>query len=106
MTDNDSHILFNKSILQLRHIGRLGGKAFGRNLRARRAMVPPPPEAIPFCARPLQSVAEAVAILDAQFPWLRRAEQRRSPGTACTPAVRSPHNANKPGMRLPGGLAP
>jgi hypothetical protein len=69
--------LFNKSPLQLRRIGALGGKAHGRNQRARRALVPAPPAATPLRSAPRQSTAEAVAALDAQFPWLC-AEKRRS----------------------------
>ena len=41
------HALFNKSPQQLRRIGALGGKAYGRNQRARRALMPTPPAAIP-----------------------------------------------------------
>ena len=70
--------LFNKSPLQLRRIGALGGKAYARNLRARRALMPTPPPAIPLGSAPRQTTAEAVAVLDAQFPWLRGTEQRRS----------------------------
>jgi hypothetical protein len=78
MADN-SHILFNKSLLQLRSLGRRGGKAYGRNLRARRALTPQLQESVPPRTAPGQSTAEAVAALDAQFPWLLRAEKRRSP---------------------------
>jgi hypothetical protein len=42
MTDY-SHILFNKSPRQLRLLGARGGKAFGRNERLRRALLPTPP---------------------------------------------------------------
>ena len=73
------YTLFNKSPLQLRRIGALGGKAHGRNQRARRALMPSPPAATPLRSAPRQSTAEAVAALDARFPWLRRAEKRRSP---------------------------
>jgi len=71
--------LFNKSPLQLRRIGALGGKAYARNLRARRALTITPPPAMPMSGAPQQSTAEAVAALDARFPWLRCAEKRRSP---------------------------
>jgi hypothetical protein len=70
------YALFNKSPLQLRRIGALGGKAHGRNQRARRALMPTPPAATPLCSAPRQSTAEAVAALDHQFPWLRFAEAR------------------------------
>src|SRR5450631_1856816 len=41
------YALFNKSPLQLRRIGALGGKAHGRNQRARRALMPTPPAGTP-----------------------------------------------------------
>ena len=77
---NYPYILFNKSPLQLRSLGARGGRAYGRNQRARRALIalmPTPPEAAPLCAAIRQTTAEAVALLDAQFPWLRCAEKRR-----------------------------
>ena len=74
-----SHILFNKSPMQLRALGARGGRAYGRNQRARRArlaLMPAPSPAAPLCAAPATTAAEAVALLDAQFPWLRAAEKR------------------------------
>jgi hypothetical protein len=71
------YVLFNKSPVQLRLIGARGGRAYGRNQRARRALMSPPTEAAPLLTAPRQTTAEAVALLDAQFPWLRGAEQRR-----------------------------
>jgi hypothetical protein len=73
------YALFNKSPLQLRRIGALGGKAHGRNQRARRALMPTPPAAAPMRNTAQQSTAEAVVALDARFPWLRAAEKRDSP---------------------------
>jgi hypothetical protein len=73
------YALFNKSPLQLRRIGALGGKAHGRNQRARRALVPTALASVPLRAALRQTTADAVAALDAQFPWLRAAEKRRSP---------------------------
>jgi hypothetical protein len=75
-----SYILFNKTPLQLRSQGARGGRAFGRNQRARRARIALLPVAptVPLSTAPLQSTAEAVALLDAQFPWLRCAEKRLS----------------------------
>ena len=76
-----SHILFNKSPLQLRLLGARGGRAYGRNRRARRALLPTPPAAIPWRAAPQETTAKAIAVLDAQFPWLRGAARpRQSPG--------------------------
>ena len=70
-----SHILFNKSPLQLRLLGARGGKVHGRNQRIRRALLPPPPAAVPLRAAPRQTTAESIAVLDARFPWLRCAEK-------------------------------
>jgi hypothetical protein len=70
--------LFNKSPMQLRLLGARGGRAFGRNQRARRALISMPPEAVPLRAAPPQTTAEAIAVLDTQFPWLRGAEKRHS----------------------------
>ena len=78
-------ILFNKSPLQLRLIGARGGRAYGRNQRARRArlaLMPLPPPAVAPCAAPGPTAAEAVALLDKQFPWLRAAKKR----AGCEPA--------------------
>ena len=78
MTDY-SYILFNKCPLQLRLLGARGGRAYGRNLRARRALLPtPPPAVLPRAAQaaPRQTAADAVALLDSRFPWLRGAERR------------------------------
>jgi hypothetical protein len=52
---NYPYILFNKSPLQLRAIGARGGRAFGRNQRARRArigLMPALPAIVPLCAAP------------------------------------------------------
>jgi hypothetical protein len=86
------YALFNKSPLQLRRIGALGGKAHGRNQRARRALMPTPAPATPLRSAPQQSTAEAVAVLDAQFPWLSGAEHRhfRNHSSRRLPA-HSPH---------------
>ena len=75
-----SHILFNKSPMQLRLLGARGGRAFGRNQRARRALSPPPPEVLPLAPVVRETTPEAIAVLDSQFPWLRRAEKRHSRG--------------------------
>jgi hypothetical protein len=79
---NYPYILFNKAPLQLRLIGARGGRTFGRNQRIRRArlaLLPTPPQTAPLCAAPQPTTADAIALLDAQFPWLRRAEMRLSP---------------------------
>jgi len=73
---NPSYIFFNKSLLQCRSLGARGGRAFGRNQRARRARLTPPPEAVPVPAAISETTAKAIAVLDAQFPWLRFAGNR------------------------------
>ena len=76
---NYPYILFNKSPLQLRLIGARGGRTFGRNQRIRRArltLLPTRPAAVPLCAPAFETTAKAIALLDAQFPWLCRAELR------------------------------
>jgi hypothetical protein len=67
---NYPYILFNKSPLQLRLIGARGGRAYGRNQRARRARMSMPPVAAPLHAVPQETTAKAIAVLDARFPWL------------------------------------
>jgi hypothetical protein len=73
--------LFNKTPDQLRQIGARGGRAHGRNWRARQratqAAAVSQPMAGPL-VRALETTAQAIAALDLQFPWLRRAERRTS----------------------------
>ena len=76
---NHSHILFNLTIEELRRVGARGGKAYGRNQRARRARMAPPPAPVPSPVAPLETTAQAIALLDAHFPWLRGAEKRACP---------------------------
>jgi hypothetical protein len=88
---NYPYVLFNKSPLQLREIGARGGRAYGRNLRARRArlaLMPVPPPAAPLGAAPRPTAAEAVALLDEQFPWLRAAGKRAGRETASAHGTR------------------
>jgi hypothetical protein len=71
------YILFNQSPEQLRRIGARGGRAYGRNRRARlRLLAARPQQVDPPTPPPITTVARAIATLDAQFPWLRGAEQR------------------------------
>lgn len=73
-------ILFNQTIEQLRRIGARGGRAYGRNWRARQQA---PQSAAPLTVLPVrppvETTAQAIAVLDAQFPWLRGAERRCDP---------------------------
>jgi len=78
---NFPYILFNQSPEQLRRIGARGGRAYGRNQRARRhaaeqTAAPAVPSPAP--SLEMETVAQAIAALDAQFPWLRGAEKRSS----------------------------
>jgi hypothetical protein len=73
--NNYPYILFNKTPEQLRRQGARGGKIFGRNHRARRALMSPPPPSLPG-AEAQETTVGAIATLDAQFPWLRSAEKR------------------------------
>ena len=63
-----SYILFNKSLQQCRSIGARGGRAYGRNLRASRALMATPPAATPLRIAPGETTALAIALLDAEFP--------------------------------------
>jgi hypothetical protein len=72
------YILFNKSPEQLRRLGALGGRAYGRNQRIRRALLSTPPLALPPHAVPQETAAKAIHLLDTQFPWLRGVERQPS----------------------------
>lgn len=68
---NSYPILFDKPPDQLRHIGARGGRAHARNWRlrqraARRTALPTAHPALP----PSETTAQAIARLEAQFPWL------------------------------------
>jgi hypothetical protein len=73
-----SYILFNKTLEQARRLGARGGRAYACNQRARKARMPPPLPRVPLCPSPRETTAEAIAVLDAQFPWLRDAGKRTS----------------------------
>jgi hypothetical protein len=64
---------------QARRAGARGGKATVRNRRERldrTSAEVPEPEAETAPAGPFESTAAAIALLDAQYPWLRGAEKR------------------------------
>src|SRR5712692_8589164 len=73
---NSPYLLFNQSRAQLRRIGARGGKAQARNRRARlqaqTQAQPHPGTVLPPLA---QTAAQAITVLDAQFPWLCGAEK-------------------------------
>src|SRR5947207_1634903 len=74
---NSPYLLFHKTPEQLRRLGARGGKAHGRNQRARRARIPITPPSPPAAASARRETrAQAIALLEGQFPWLRAAEER------------------------------
>ena len=58
--------LFNQTIEQMRRIGARGGKTQARNRRARQRAAEDGPQ---------ETTTQAMAVLDAQFAWLRGAEK-------------------------------
>jgi len=76
-------LLFNKTIDQMRAVGSRGGRAHSRNLRAqRRGRCQAQQPAVAPDDIDVETIAEAVALLDARFPWLVGAERRRTGGHA------------------------
>jgi hypothetical protein len=67
------YILFNQSLEDLRRIGARGGRAYGRNRRGLRAQVHRPLQSVQRPVPHPETAAEAIAVLDAQFSWLRGA---------------------------------
>ena len=80
MTTNNPYILFSKSMQQCRQLGARGGRAFARNQRLRRlaCLRSVPDSAMRQDDATRETAAEAIAMLDAQFPWLRGAEKHRT----------------------------
>jgi hypothetical protein len=76
--NSHSPILFNKTPEQLRRLGARGGRVHARNQRAQRALLAELPQPVTAPAVPAETAAEAIAVLDVQFPWLRGAERRVS----------------------------
>lgn len=68
-------ILFKKTIDQCRMIGARGGRARARKSRMRKLQAAPKTAPGPL-PRP-ETAAEAIALLDRQFPWLIGAERSR-----------------------------
>ena len=70
------YLLFHQTPEQLRRIGARGGKAQARNRReGLRGQPPKQSHIIAYLPKP-QTTADAIAELDARFPWLRGAERR------------------------------
>ena len=76
--------LFNKTADQMHAVGARGGRAHGRNLRARLSecrRAPVAPVVVPDVE--IETTAQAIATLDAQFPWLVGAERKRIRNRVC-----------------------
>ena len=68
--------LFHQTTEQMRRIGARGGKTQARNRRARQRAAGAAPRETPLpAAPPLETTPQAMAVLDAQFVWLRGAEK-------------------------------
>lgn len=68
--------LFHQTTEQMRRIGARGGKTQARNRRARQRAAGAAPRETPLpAAPPLETTTQAMAVLDAQFAWLRGAEK-------------------------------
>ena len=80
-------ILFNKTIDQCRRIGARGGRAHAGNLRMRKLKAPPRRAETP--APSPETAAEAIALLDPQFPWLIGAEKSRRSVHGSAPEARA-----------------
>src|ERR1017187_6032709 len=97
------YILFNKSPEQMRILGARGGKAYGRNRRARRALLADTPPAVPQRAQPQETAqshslsGQAISLAAGrgkatgrkQAGGLRPHELRTSGTGPCGPAVAS-----------------
>ena len=72
---------FHQSPEQRRQIGARGGRACARNRRARLGVLTPRSAEETTPSHPsAETATQAIAALDAQFPWLRGVEKRRRPG--------------------------
>ena len=80
------YILFNKSPEQPPHPPPGGGRADGRNQRARCALVAAPPEAVPPLAVSRQTAAEAIHLLATQFSVAARCGKVTLPEPGVVPA--------------------
>jgi hypothetical protein len=68
------YLLFHQTPAQLRRVAARGGRASARNRRQKlRAVTASPPSAVAPTEPRAETVAQAIAALEAQFPWLRGA---------------------------------
>jgi hypothetical protein len=78
------YLLFHQTPAQLRRVAARGGRASARNRRQKmRAASAPPPSAVAPTEPHAETVAQAIAALDAQFLWLRGAQW--PPSMCCAP---------------------
>ena len=75
---NYPYILFNQTPEDLRRIGARGGRAYGRNRRGWRAQEHRRLEAAERPVPDLETTAQAITALNAQFSWLRGAGEPTS----------------------------
>jgi hypothetical protein len=93
MTDNP-YIFFNKTLDECRQLGARGGRAQARNRRLCQLERSLEPE-IALAPEPVQeTAAEAIAALDAQFPWLSGAEKRKQSRRASGAMISPPSCAD------------
>ena len=77
---HDVYYQFKQTPEQVRRVGARGGKAAARNRRQRRngtAAEAPQPEGEAAPQLYVETTAVAIALLDAQYPWLQGAGVRR-----------------------------
>jgi hypothetical protein len=99
---NYPFLLFNQTPESVRRIGSRGGKASARNRRARlNAALVESVRCRDLSDAQRPTAAEAIAALDAQFPWLRGAERSRSRRIP-TPARTAPPKARAESQPDPG----
>lgn len=76
---HDVYYQFIQPLGQARRAGARGGKATARNGRERQdgaaAAIPEPQASEAEPPAPIETTAAAIALLDAQYPWLRGAEK-------------------------------
>jgi len=77
MNFSNEFILFRQTAESFRRIGARGGRAYGRNRRARQKLQLSVALPVLPCMPPTEeSTAQAIRTLDERFPWLRGVERR------------------------------
>ena len=75
---HNCYYCFSQSPERRRQVGARGGRACAPNRHARLQTMPPSTPAAT-TSLPEETTAQAIAALEAQFPWLCGAEKRRRP---------------------------